>query len=33
MDYKAEPLETNFGKGVRIEKGRRKRKESKFIEF
>jgi len=23
MDYKAEPLETNFGKGVKIEKGRR----------
>ncbi|MHA1865242.1 MAG: hypothetical protein ACTSWZ_01940 [Candidatus Heimdallarchaeaceae archaeon] len=23
MDYKVEPLETNFGKGVRIEKGRR----------
>jgi len=23
MDYKAEPLETNFGKGVRVKKGRR----------
>ena len=23
MDYKTEPLETNFGKGVKIEKGRR----------
>jgi hypothetical protein len=23
MDYKAEPLETNFGKGIKLEKGRR----------